>query len=262
MSKDAYYFSHDANSRHDPKCLKLQAKYGMRGYGVFWVVIETLREHTDYKMPIKDIDAIDMDCKGNANEVIMYCIEIGLLESDGVCFYAPSLLRRMEHLDGIRAKRKKAAEERWSKLSKVKESKVKESSMHSKCNANAMQMKPLLSPFGLRLSKAFSVCNYFPVPKEKDIIKIQGAWEKLYSDRDIEREILKADAWIPVNGKRTKLSFISTWLENSKPKPSAVAIPHSKENDLGFYDGDDLTAEERAGFPKDHPGYKPLKDKK
>jgi len=141
MAKDAYYFSHDSNSRHDPKCLKLQAKFGMEGYGIFWVVVETLREHTEYKVPLSDIDAIDMDCKCNAKAVIDYCIEMGLLCSDDTFFWAPSLLKRMKHLDKIRVKRSASAKKRWSKPKEtiVKESKVKESSLHSKSNANAVQ---------------------------------------------------------------------------------------------------------------------------
>ena len=49
MSKDAYYFKHDAHARHDPKIRALINKYGLDGYGKFWVIIEMLREETTYK---------------------------------------------------------------------------------------------------------------------------------------------------------------------------------------------------------------------
>jgi len=42
MSKDAYYFSHDANAQDDEKILDLRADYGWEGYGLFWAVIEEI----------------------------------------------------------------------------------------------------------------------------------------------------------------------------------------------------------------------------
>ena len=42
MKKDAYYFSHDANSQDDPKCMLLIDQLGMEGYGIFWALIEAL----------------------------------------------------------------------------------------------------------------------------------------------------------------------------------------------------------------------------
>ena len=42
MAKDAYYFSHDANARLDPKNQAMICKYGMAGYGMYWIIIEML----------------------------------------------------------------------------------------------------------------------------------------------------------------------------------------------------------------------------
>lgn len=53
MSKEAYYFSHDTNARNDPKILALRDNWGVEGYGIYWVLIEMLRESNDYKLPIK-----------------------------------------------------------------------------------------------------------------------------------------------------------------------------------------------------------------
>jgi hypothetical protein len=46
MAKDAYYFSHDSNSQDDPKCMMLIDQLGMEGYGIFWALIEKLRNET------------------------------------------------------------------------------------------------------------------------------------------------------------------------------------------------------------------------
>lgn len=50
--KDAYFFSHDCNARNDPKILALRSIYGAEGYGVYFMLIEILREQPEYKLPI------------------------------------------------------------------------------------------------------------------------------------------------------------------------------------------------------------------
>lgn len=52
MPKEAYYFSHDANAQDDPKCMLLIDQMGMEGYGIFWALIERLRNETNYMLPV------------------------------------------------------------------------------------------------------------------------------------------------------------------------------------------------------------------
>ena len=52
--KDAYYFSHDSNARHDPKILEMRAAYGAKGYGWYWMIIEILRDQEAYRIKVKD----------------------------------------------------------------------------------------------------------------------------------------------------------------------------------------------------------------
>ena len=42
MAKDTFYFSHDYNSRNDEKIKALIFKHGLKGYGIFWSIIEEL----------------------------------------------------------------------------------------------------------------------------------------------------------------------------------------------------------------------------
>lgn len=48
--KEAYYFSHDANAKDDPKILQLRMELGWEGYGLFWALIELLRNESDHRM--------------------------------------------------------------------------------------------------------------------------------------------------------------------------------------------------------------------
>ena len=45
------YFSHDADAHRDPKSLALIAKYGFKGYGWFWRILEAMREQPSYSLP-------------------------------------------------------------------------------------------------------------------------------------------------------------------------------------------------------------------
>jgi hypothetical protein len=151
--KDAYYFSHDSNARHDPKILEMLTVYGMEGYGWYWVLIEMLRDQEEYKLKVNgkyssNAYAMQMHTDGSAvKKFIDDCInEFELFDTDGTYFWSESLMERMEHLDDKRLKARKAALKRWENTdedadamqthsernaSKVKESKVKESKVDS-----------------------------------------------------------------------------------------------------------------------------------
>ena len=58
--KDAYYFSHDSNARHDPRIIKLRRQYGAEGYGVFFMLVEILREQDDYTLDFNDESIMDI----------------------------------------------------------------------------------------------------------------------------------------------------------------------------------------------------------
>ena len=56
MKKDAYYFPHFANARNDNKILKLRRVLGMEGYGIYFSLLEVLREQTDFKIPLSSVE--------------------------------------------------------------------------------------------------------------------------------------------------------------------------------------------------------------
>ena len=60
MSKETYYFSHDYNARTDEKIKLLIRKHGLRGYGIFWAIVEDLYNNAN---------ALRMDCEGIAFEL-------------------------------------------------------------------------------------------------------------------------------------------------------------------------------------------------
>jgi hypothetical protein len=120
--KDAYYFSHDANARHDPKIIKMISSYGMEGYGWYWVIIEMLRELDNYKLSISDktdIEVIVSQTYSELEKINKYlddCVKIfKLFKKSKKYLWSKSLLNRMEKMDEKREKSRKAAKIKWDR---------------------------------------------------------------------------------------------------------------------------------------------------
>ena len=113
MNKDAYYFSHDANARHDEKILELRAELGWEGYGIFWAIIECLREASGYKYSIKRLNGLALQLSTTKEKLEQIILNFGLFSFDDDNFWSESLLRRMEERDSKVRKAKESAQKRW-----------------------------------------------------------------------------------------------------------------------------------------------------
>ena len=111
MSKDAYYFSHDSNAHTDPKILKLRMSLGWEGYGIYWAIIENLRNQETYSINEGEFMFLTLSLaidEAKLKQILTKCLEVNLLEISEGNIYSPSLLRRMEKADEIRNKRREA----------------------------------------------------------------------------------------------------------------------------------------------------------
>ena len=144
--KDAYFFSHDCNARNDPKILALRSVYGAEGYGVYFMLVEILREQPEYRLSVNkyiwNTLAMQMQVEASYLEQIITdcCTEFAengstLLVNDGEYLYSASLLRRMGKVDDISNLRREAAQKRW----KNQPCKADDGSGASTSNANAEQ---------------------------------------------------------------------------------------------------------------------------
>lgn len=122
MDKDAYWFPHDGNARHDPRLTQLKMRHGMAAIGIWWNTVEMLREATGYQLPNNEATFGTIAYEGlttpeDATAIIDYCCELGLLERSDEFFWSPSLLRRMENWEAIKAQKSEraaaAARKRW-----------------------------------------------------------------------------------------------------------------------------------------------------
>lgn len=144
--KSAYYFSHDSNARNDQKCLKLRRVLGMEGYGIYWVLIEMLREATGYRLPMSSIPDISYETRVSEEKVQAVISQFDLFEIQDDNFFSMRLSRSMELMQARGEKYRKNALKRWKneenatamqlhsngyalKENKIKENKIKESNI-------------------------------------------------------------------------------------------------------------------------------------
>lgn len=122
MAVNNRYFPHDSNAKDDPKCVLLIDDMGMEGYGIYWMLIEVLREQPDYSYPIVNAMALARRYNTSTESVkqVIYKYDLFVVEEDRI-FFSESLNRRMAEAE-MRSKifaeaGKRGAEIRWGKPS-------------------------------------------------------------------------------------------------------------------------------------------------
>lgn len=93
--KESYYFSHDSNARNDVKVIKLRRQLGLEGYGLYWCLIEMLRDTPDYKLPIDAVDDIAFSLNISKEKVETVINNYDLFTIDDMQFFSERLIRNM-----------------------------------------------------------------------------------------------------------------------------------------------------------------------
>lgn len=211
--KDAYYFSHDSNAKDDPKCVLLIEQLGLEGYGIFWVLIETLRDQPGYKYPLNLLPALARRYNTTSEKMKTVVNSYELFQVDDNDFFSLSLMERMEKLDNKREQARiaglRSAEVRRLNVgstdvqqtfndrstSKVKESKV------NKSKTKESRVKEFIPPTIEEIKK-------YIIEKE---LTVNGDY---FLDYFAKRD------WVDSNGNKVKSwrSKILTWDEFEKKK--------------------------------------------
>lgn len=150
MGKDALSFLHDSNARNDPKLVRLKMKFGWEGIGIFWALVEIMREQDGFKIKKEDIDVIShqlQPCILVISDLIEACYNgnIGLFNHDENFFWSESLNKRMEAFKSIRKRQseggKLAMQRRWhnSNKSLISHSQVQHKPNIIECNITKLK---------------------------------------------------------------------------------------------------------------------------
>ncbi len=109
------YFKHDYSARNDDKILEVRAKFGPEGYGLWWMILETIAENKGLNTSL--IGGLSLGygvAKGTLSELIDFCLEIELLYKDGDGMVQNRRMdEHLEEMKGYKDSGKKGAEIRW-----------------------------------------------------------------------------------------------------------------------------------------------------
>lgn len=116
------YFPHFCKARNDRKIRRLRKDMGIEGYGIFFMLLEILREQTELRYPMDDIDLL-ADEFGTSEENIRKVInDYGLFEvSEDNHFFSPKLIEYLEPYFKMKEQRSLAGKKSAAKRKKTDE---------------------------------------------------------------------------------------------------------------------------------------------
>ena len=137
MNKDAFYFPHFSNARTDRKILRLRKELQIEGYGIYFMLLEVLRDTTNFKYPLEDIDLLAVEFNTSEQKIRTVICNYGLFEIDeNQHFFSEKFdeylqpylkMKEQRRMAGKASAAKRMLNDRSTTVqqSKVKESKVK-----------------------------------------------------------------------------------------------------------------------------------------
>lgn len=118
MPKDSYYFQHDFNARNDEKILELRSRFGAEGYGIFWMIVETMAENNNGGVKASLMGGLSHGygvAKERLKEVFDCCVEVKLFRLESDTYLSDRILEYKKFRQELSKDGKKGARIRWGK---------------------------------------------------------------------------------------------------------------------------------------------------
>lgn len=222
MDKEAFYFPHFCNARHDRKIRRLRRELGVEGYGIYFMLLETLREQQDLMYPMDDLDLLSDEFGVSEAKIRTTICNYELFEVDvDHKFFSPKMLVYLEPYFRMKEQRKLAgkasAEKRISTtvqrpFNKGKESKVNE------IKENESKVKHI-GDFNF----FWDVYN-----KKVDRTKCEKLWNKL-TDSEIQKIIATVDQYVLANPEIQFRKNPSTYLNGKCFNDEIIIYPKQQQ---------------------------------
>ena len=106
------YFNHDSSARTDLRIIKLRAKLGYEGYGIFWALLELLFTEEN-KLCVDDYTEIAFGLQTDPKILKQVIEDFDLFVVDDGCFYSKRLNKQIEEINAKSNKAKENASKRW-----------------------------------------------------------------------------------------------------------------------------------------------------
>jgi hypothetical protein len=116
MATDRYYFDHDYTARNDDKILELRSIYGPEGYGIFWMILETMAENDNGGVKATLMGGLSLGygvAKDRLMAIVVFCVEIDLFYEKEGYYFSRRMQRHKNMRKGLSDAGKAGAEKRW-----------------------------------------------------------------------------------------------------------------------------------------------------
>lgn len=116
MAKDSFYFQHDYDAAGDDKILELRASFGAEGYGVFWMMLETMAKNENGGIKKTLIGGLSLGygvAKDRLLSIIDCCLSIGLFYEFEGFVHSKRLLEHKYIRKNLSDAGRRGAEIRW-----------------------------------------------------------------------------------------------------------------------------------------------------
>lgn len=188
----AHYFPHDSNARNSDKLIRLRMRHKSAGYGVYFMILERLREEPEY-MSVKDYNMIAFDLREDASLIKSVVEDFGLFvfTDDGKYFYSESFSKRMEIKDEQSKKRseagKKGLEKRWKSNKDManatnNDSKSIANATESNSNKKEIKENKEISPEGDTKNNALDGASLLPELSDASEVELSVCRQRMLAD--------------------------------------------------------------------------------
>ena len=225
--KEAYYFPHYSNARNDRKIKRIRKVHGPIGYAAYFMILEILRDQTDYKYPIQDIDLLSDDfgvSEGVLSDIIN---NYELFVADKGFFWSENLVKFLDPFFKMKEQRRKAGiASGISRQRKSLEDNHLTNGVEHITNdrsTTAQRMSNENEQSKVKESKVKKIPPYNP-PKNPDAQTSHplGDWEVVKDEERVKRKpAAKGDpdfekAWVDIKGRGVKAKALVEWKKLSE----------------------------------------------
>jgi hypothetical protein len=116
MKKDAYYFPHFSNARNDAKIIKLRRVMGLEGYAIYFMLLEILREQTDFRYEISGIDDLSYEWHVSREKIFAVISNFDLFEILDHKFFSTKLILYLQPYIEKSENARQAVMKRWNNV--------------------------------------------------------------------------------------------------------------------------------------------------
>ena len=230
MGKEAYYFPHFSNARNDRKILRIRKELGIEGYGIYFMLLEVLREQSEFKYPLDDLDLLADSFNTSEQKVRTVICNYKLFDIDDEFFFSPKMLEYLQPYFKMKAQRIEAAAKSVEarKIKKLQDkSNDRQNDQSNDRQTTVKQSKVNESKVKERKEKEVKEKEIATSFKKPTTQEVETHISEMGYNVDAKRFVnfYEAKGWmIGKNKMKNWKAAVSTWNKNSAPKSKTKTV--------------------------------------